>query len=139
PAGHGDRVVDLRLHLGGAGARQPGLEVEQVLRGRHADLVPLFLVTQVLLGERAGNARRVYPLACRGYVGCALADLEGDVREELAVVQLRLAARDPALGQLAARERVRERHLELEAEGVAAEVVRLEPTVRLTGGPGEGR
>src|SRR5207247_890142 len=77
PARHRDRVVDLRLHLGAARGREPGLEVEQVLGRRHADLVPLLLVAQVLLRELARDARRVDPLAARDQVGDRLAHLEG--------------------------------------------------------------
>src|SRR5438874_7951307 len=81
PAGDRDRVVDLRLYLRGARAREPGLEVEEVLRRGHSDVVPLLLVAEVLLGELAGDARRVDPLAAGEDVGNGLARLERHLRE----------------------------------------------------------
>src|SRR2546427_3699322 len=54
------------------------------------------------------------------------------------MAQLGLLAHDAALAVLAARERVGERHLELEPERVAAEVVRGEPLVGLVRPTAEG-
>src|SRR5262249_27396911 len=136
-----DEWSGLRLHLRGARAREPRLEVEQVLRRRHADLVTLLLVAEVLLGQLARDARRVDPLARRDDVGDGLARLERHLRKELAMIQLGLAERDLRLRVLAPRERVRERNLELETEGVGAEVVAqaIERVVRVAAERVRGR
>src|SRR5689334_8693089 len=53
------------------------------------------------------------------------------------MVQLRFLACDPGARVLALRERVRERHRELNPDGVRAEIVRDEAIVRLGSRPGE--
>src|SRR4029453_19667463 len=70
-----DGVVEIGLYLGGPGAGQALLEVEQVLRGGHPHLVALLLAAQVLLGQLARHARRVDALAAREDRGDALAPL----------------------------------------------------------------
>src|SRR5262249_14822191 len=130
-------VVDPRLHLGAPGGGETGLEVGQVLRGRHADLVPLLLVPEVFLRELAGDAPGVDALAARPDVGDRLANLEGDVRQQLPVVQLGLRARDARRRVLAVGEGVRERHLDLYPDRVSVEVVRHHPVVGVGHGAGE--